>query len=134
MERIRTVIASDRGKAYLGSRLQRELGESGNFEVFLSREKIARVRGEIKPKQPDLVLVAASLRTDEEIKELRGFVEKVRKHLPQTKIVIHAPLLSYSQREEVLQAGANGWIDDRQGYELLGQTLQEILSRESQKT
>lgn len=126
-ERIRLAIVSDKDKAGLRERLQSEIEKNPNFKVvLLSRVKTSRIGQEIKQKNPDMVFITASLYTPEEVDELRGFVRRLRKHLPQTNIVIHTPQLSTTQREVFFEAGANCWINHAEPYEILGGALEKL--------
>lgn len=127
MERLRTVIVSDKEKAGLRERIRAAMEGMPNLDVvLLSRSKISRIRSEIVPKEPAVVLVAASLQHPAEVDELGGFVRKLRRHLPETNIVIHAPGLFEPQLEEIFQAGADAWIDERIAYEYLGSAVESI--------
>lgn len=131
MEKLRVVIASDKTKVNLRPELKRRIEEIKGIEgVFLSRVKISRIKGEIKPKNPDSVLVTAALKTDEEFRELRGFVRILKKHLPEINIVVHTPRLSDPQRESIFQVGANGWIHDEIENSSLGRALKDIAAGE----
>lgn len=131
MERYKAIIASDKEKVTLREKLAEHLEDSGISVVHLSRVKKSRIRSEIKPSEPDILLIAVSLYYPEEINELRGFVKSVRRHLPSTKIVIHAPIIDAAHREEILNAGADAWIDEKMAYEYLGQTLEDLVIRKS---
>ena len=114
MKKIRVTIVSDKAKVGLRPILKKRIEQNNSLEVvLLSRLKISRIRQEIVPKKPDLVFITASLSYPEEFNELWGFVKKLRKHLPQSNIVVHTPWLSDSQKEKISKAGANRWIDDR---------------------
>ncbi len=130
MEKIRVIIASDKDRVGLRSTLKKWLEQNNNLEVILlSRLKISRIRGEIKPKNPTLVFITASLYTSEELKELCGFVKKLRKHLPKTNIIVNTPRLSEEKRGKLFEGGADDWIDDRLDYPFLGETLEAIVKK-----
>lgn len=127
MKKIRIVVASDKNKVSLRPRIKIWIEQNSNLEVvLLSRLKIFRIRAEIVPKKPTLVFITASLYVFEEFNDLWGFVKKLRKHLPQTKIVVHTPRLLENQREKIFKGGADGWIDDELEYPSLGRALEAI--------
>lgn len=129
-ERIGVAIVSDKDRVGLREKLQEEIEKNPNLEVtLLSRLKTSRIRQEIKKKNPDLVFVTSSLSYPLEFDELRGFVTKLRKHLPQANIVIHSPQLSNEQQEALSEAGANGWITDNSAYETLSLDLEKIVTK-----
>lgn len=130
-ERIGVAIVSDKEKVGLREKLQVEIEKNPNLNVsLLSRVKASRIRQEIKKKNPDMVFITASLYTPEEVNEVCGFVKKLRKHLPQTNIVIHTPQLSTTQREAIFAAGADWWIDDNLAYETLTGALEKMVTGE----
>lgn len=129
MKKIRVAIVSDKAKVWLRPEVKKWIEQNNNLEVvllevvLLSRLKISRIRREIVPEKPDLVFITASLLHPEEFNELWGFVKKLRKHLPQSNIVVHTPWLPDSQKEKISEAGANRWIDDRLKGSSLGRAL-----------
>lgn len=130
-ERYRAVIAADKETAGFRDKLKESIEEVAGLEVIqLSRAEISRIRGEIVKKKPDLVLVTAALNTSEEMDELKGFIGRVRRHLPQTKIVIHTPNLFQDEVEAVFKSGADAWIDERMAPEYLGPALQSLAAGE----
>lgn len=130
-ERYRAIIAADKETAGVRDKLKESIEEVAGLEVIqLSRVKISRIRGEIVKKKPDLVLVTAALRTSQEFDELRGFVRRVRRHLPESKIVIHGPNLFENEVEAVFESGADAWIDERMAQEYIGLALQSLTAGE----
>lgn len=126
-EKIGVAIVSDKSRVDLRPSLQEKIERSPHFEVVLSsREKLSRIRQEILRKNPNLVLVTVSLDHPEEFDELLGFVRKLRKHLPEAKIVVNTPWLPNSQRETIFEAGANGWIDEEIADVNLREELKKI--------
>lgn len=131
MEKNRIVVASDKNKVNLRPRIKSWIEQNSNLEVvLLSRLKISRIRGEVVPQNPILVFITVSLYTSAEFNDLWGFVKKLRKHLPQTKIVVHTPRLFEEQREKIFKEGADGWIDDELPPLLLGKALEAIAKGE----
>lgn len=130
-ERIGVAIVSDKDRVGLREKLQGEIEKNPHLKVvLLSRLKTSRIRQEIKKENPDLVFISASLYTPEEVDELQSFVKKLRKHLPQTNIVVHTPQLSATQQEVIFKAGANGWINHTVPYEILGGALEKLATGE----
>lgn len=124
----RIIVVSDKETAGLRERVKAGIEQSSSFEVVcLSRVKISRIRQEIVPQKPSLVFVSAFLFHPEEFRELKGFVKKLKKHLPQTKIIVHTPRLDDVQLKEIFALGVEGWIDERLGYEFLGKATEAIL-------
>jgi len=122
MEKDSVVVVSDKSRVGLRLQLKEQIEQSSSSQVvLLSRLKISRIRREIVPKNPTLVFITASLDTSEEFKDLLGFVGRLRKHLPRTKIIVHTHRLSDSQRKRIRQEGADGWIDDKLGRSLLAE-------------
>lgn len=129
MEKIKVAIVSDKKKVSLRPELKSWIEQNTNLEVvLLSRLKISRIRSEIVPKNPTLVFITASLTTSEEFNDLWGFVKKLRKNLPQTKIIVHTPQLSENQREKIFKEGADRWIDDKMNYSFLGKDLEATVT------
>lgn len=130
-ERIGVVIVSDKDRVGLRERLQAEIEKNPRLTVvLLSRLKTSRIRQEIKKKNPDMVFVTASLYTPEEVDELQSFIRRLRKHLPQSNIVIHTPQLSTTQQEVFFEAGANCLINHTVPYEILGGALEKLATGE----
>ena len=130
MEKIRLIVVSDKDRVNLRPKIKSWLEQNNNLEVvLLSRLKISRIRGEIKPKNPTLVFITASLYTSEEFNELCGFVKKLRKHLPKTNIIVNTPRLSEDKREKLFEGGVDDWIDDRLEYPFSGRTLKSIVKK-----
>lgn len=131
MEKIRVIIVPDKEKVGLRDMLKSEIERDNNLAVILlSRLEISSIRSEIAPQKPDMVFITASLYAKEEqLKELIGFIKKVKKHLPQAKIVIHSFPLS-SQLEEIFRVGADAWVDDKLDYDLLSKILEAIMKNE----
>lgn len=133
MERL--VIISDKDRAGLRSWLEAGIRRRSDFkDVFLSRAKTSRIRGEIVPMGPDAVLVTASLRNEMESRELKGFLRKLREHLPKALIVVHSPQISDAQREEMIEAGADGWISDMADELALSQALKRMVATKEAST
>ena len=129
MEKVRAIIASDKDRVGLRSKLKEWL-ENDNLEVILlSRVKISRIRREIKSKNPTLVFITVSLYTSEEFKELCGFIKKLRKHLPETIIIVNTPRLSEYSKGKLFELGADGWINDSVDYPLLSRTVEAIVKK-----
>jgi len=121
-ERLKALIVADKDNVGVRQNLGHGVLRDGDFEVIgLSRLKISRIRKEIKPKHPDVVLISAALKNEQEIDVLRGFVRKLQKHLADTKVVIHGP--DIDRKEEI---GASGWINEALPHELLSSTLKRI--------
>lgn len=129
-ERYRIVIASDKSKSGIRYLVARHLAPFENFQVTISREKIFRIAHEIVLEDPDLVLVMAALDNAEEYQELGGFVYKLRRHIQDTLIVVHAPVVLDHRRERIFAKGADAWISERQEYRILGRILEGLLKRE----
>jgi len=128
MGKERIVIASDKENVGLRERIRDGVVRSSGFEVVcLSRMKHSRVRQEIVPQEPSLIFLSASLFYPEEFTELEGFVKKLKKHLPQTKIIIHTHRPHEFQLKEIFALGVEGWIDEKLGYEFLGKATEAIL-------
>jgi hypothetical protein len=125
-ERLRVLIASDKDNVGLRTNLEDVIEGGGSFVVVKqSRIKISRIKSEIRPERPDIVLLSASLKNNEEVNELRGFVRKVRRHLPNVMIIVHGPDdIKESERQTI---NAEGWISETLPYEYLFQEFNSIL-------
>ena len=127
-EVLRVVTASDKDNVGVRSNLNQVITREGEFVVVkTSRIKISRINLEIKPSRPDVIFLSASLNTKEEERELRGFINKLRKHVPNAKVVVH----SREMPEGVVQnIGADGWINNTLAEEYIGQALKKIVSKD----
>jgi len=131
IEKLRVVVAAD--KARVDDRLEVKTGiESGvAFQVSLSRVKISRINKEIVPQNPNIIFAMAALEHPGELNDFRGFIQKLRKKVPETTIIIQTPKLADHQRQRFFEAGANAWVDEEMPRELLTQALEKIVVGET---
>lgn len=123
----RILIAADKSTSGLRETLASSINKKDGIEVIgLSRTKISRVRQEIRPQKPDVVLVTADLYNPVDDQELMGFIRKVRKHCPTTRIVIQTRKLRPDKLEQFCEAGANAWIDEQLDHIVEGQVLSDV--------
>lgn len=119
VEKIRTVIASDKDNVGVRDNLREGIERDGKFDVTkLSRVKTSRIRSEIAPENPRLIVINASLNNKEEIKELRGFINKLRRHNKEAKVVVKGP--DVKEKSEI---DADGWIDENLPHEYTSSAL-----------
>jgi hypothetical protein len=123
-ERRRVFILTDVEKRGICLNLKNGVEREGILNVIgITGIRVSLIRSKIKPAFPDVLLICPSLRHEEQSKELRGFVRRIRKHLPNAKIVIHAPEVEEEVKKTI---NADKWLDERLPHEYLGQELEDI--------
>ncbi|NIT03652.1 hypothetical protein GTO10_01810 [Candidatus Saccharibacteria bacterium] len=130
MGKKRVIVVSDKDNVEIRERLKEMVEESGEFEIVaLSRLKVSRVRSELAPPRPDVVLVSAFLYHPEELLELAGFIRRARRHLPDSTIfILHAPLLLEEEMEPIFKSGVDAWVDERTPAENFGRILSKVVA------
>jgi len=131
-EKIRTVVSSESEVAGLRENIKLHLEASQKIEVIgFSTTEIAAIRQQIVRKKPDFLLVDHPLFHSENLPELIGFIRKVKKHTPNTEIIIRGPKLVDDETKRLLEAGVFAYINEQVSNELLGPAIETILQKGS---
>ena len=127
-ERCTVIISTDKDGRGVRNNLKEGIEREGNFNVIgFSYTDISRIRPDIVNVNPNIVFTAVSLMHPEEMKELRGYIRKIKTKLPGLKVVVLGPVISDALKATI---GADFWIDETNANEFLGRKLSGIIGRE----
>ena len=127
MERLRISCATDTETRRFRENLQNALNEQ--FDVhFVSIDRSQK--SAIRRQTPDLIFVDCDLMNDEQLGELRGFLNMTVKHFSETPVILRAPTGEPEMRtalEAICPENVLGVIGTDRAYEYIASDVRRML-------